>query len=128
MSSKAPHLRRERRTVAAMIGIYCADRHAGRTDGLCPSCREFLDYAQRRLDKCPYGDEKPTCANCPVHCYKPARRELARTIMRHAGPRMLLRHPLLAIAHHLDGLRQVRHPRELTREQRRRRSYRPTDV
>jgi hypothetical protein len=38
--------------------------------------------------------------------------------MRYAGPRMLLRHPLLAILHQLDGLRKAVHPRELTREQR----------
>jgi hypothetical protein len=31
---------------------------------------------------------------------------------------MLLRHPWLAITHKLDGLRQARHPRELTREER----------
>ncbi len=38
--------------------------------------------------------------------------------MRYAGPKMLLRHPLLAIAHQLDGFRKARHPREFTREQR----------
>jgi hypothetical protein len=31
---------------------------------------------------------------------------------------MLLRHPLLTIAHYIDGLRRARHPRELTRAQR----------
>ena len=39
-------------------------------------------------------------------------------IMRYAGPRMLLRHPYLAIAHKLDGLIAAKHPKELTREQR----------
>lgn len=38
--------------------------------------------------------------------------------MMYAGPRMLLRHPLLLIAHKLDGMRKVKHPRELTREER----------
>ena len=42
----------------------------------------------------------------------------AREIMRYAGPRMLFRHPILAIAHQLDGLRKTRHPCEFTREQR----------
>jgi hypothetical protein len=33
---------------------------------------------------------------------------------------MLLRHPVLAIAHQIDGLRRkVQHPRELTRDERR---------
>lgn len=101
-----------------MVGIYCSAHHDGAPGNVCTACREFLNYAETRLRKCPYGDEKPTCANCPVHCYKPAQREHARTIMRFAGPRMLLRHPLLAIAHQLDGFRKARHPRELTREQR----------
>ena len=37
----------------------------------CEECRRFLDYAERRLEKCPYGEAKPTCARCPIHCYKP---------------------------------------------------------
>ena len=104
--------------MSKMVGIYCAAHHGSDGDSLCEECREFLDYAERRLRKCPYGDQKPTCANCPVHCYKPARKDQAREIMRYAGPRMLLRHPLLAIAHQLDGFRKAKHPRELTREQR----------
>jgi hypothetical protein len=43
--------------------------------------------------------------------------------MRYAGPRMLCRHPVLAIAHQIDGLRRkVLHPRELTRDERRARA------
>lgn len=104
--------------MSKMVGIYCSAHHDVSGDGICSDCRQFLQYAETRLRKCPYGEEKPTCANCPVHCYKPAQREFARQIMRFAGPRMLLRHPLLAIAHQLDGFRKARHPRELTREQR----------
>ena len=104
--------------MSKMVCMYCSAHHNGSGEMLCASCREFLDYADVRLEKCPYGEEKPTCANCPIHCYKPARKAQARDIMRYAGPRMLLRHPLLAIAHQLDGFRKVRHPRALTREQR----------
>jgi len=104
--------------MAKMIGIYCSAHHGKRDYGLCTACQEFLDYADVRLKKCPYGDDKPTCSNCPVHCYKPTRKAQARKIMQYAGPRMLFRHPLLAIAHQLDGFRKARHPRELTREQR----------
>ena len=118
MSKDRRHLDREQLTITRMIGIYCSDKHDGHSEELCPDCREFLSYAERRLQKCPYGIDKPTCANCPIHCYKPARRDQAREIMRYAGPRMLLRHPLLTIAHKIDGLRSARHPRELTREER----------
>lgn len=116
--SHEKRLARERLTIGKMVGIYCADHHDGSADKLCHDCQDFLDYADVRLDKCPYGYRKPTCANCPVHCYKPARRATAKEIMRYAGPRMMLRHPLLAIAHQLDGLRKADHPKELTREQR----------
>jgi hypothetical protein len=112
------HLDREFLTMTRMVGIYCADHHGRTKDNLCADCAQFLDYAQLRLEKCPYGEDKPTCANCPVHCYKPVQRAQAKAIMRYAGPRMLLRHPLLTIAHQLDGFRKARHPREPTREQR----------
>jgi len=119
MAAQRKRLARERLTIAKMVDLYCAAHHQVREAGLCAECRGFMNYAELRLRKCPYGEDKPTCANCPIHCYKPERREQARAIMRYAGPRMLLRHPLLAIAHQLDGFRKSRHPRELTRDQRR---------
>ena len=118
MSSDQKRLAREWRTMSRMVGIYCPAHHDGAEDSPCGSCQEFLDYAERRLEKCPYGEDKPTCANCPIHCYKPARKAQVREIMQYAGPRMLLRHPFLVIAHQLDGFRKVAHPRRLTREQR----------
>ena len=120
MHSERKHIARERLTMAKMVGIYCSAHHDSSGNDLCTECREFLDYADVRLDKCPYGEDKPTCSNCPVHCYKPAERAQAKEIMRYAGPQMLFRHPLLAIAHKLDGFRKARHPRELTREERKR--------
>jgi hypothetical protein len=45
-------------------------------------------YANRRLDKCVFGDDKPASRNCPVHCYQAAKREELKEIMRWAGPRM----------------------------------------
>ncbi len=99
-------LAREARTVEAMVRMYCRDRH-GDGEELCPACRELLAYAWRRLERCPFGEGKTTCARCPVHCYKPDMRERMRAVMRYAGPRMLLSHPLLALQHLLDGRRKV---------------------
>ena len=96
---------REQQTVAAMIGIYCRDRHGTRTQ-LCADCTELASYADRRLENCPLQDKKTTCAQCPVHCYKVEMREKIKAVMRYAGPRMLRRHPLLAILHMIDGLRK----------------------
>ena len=90
-----------------MIAMYCRDHHGeevGRDpDGHCPECAELMAYARLRLDKCRYGADKPTCAKCTTHCYKPALRERVREVMRYSGPRMLKRHPVLAVAHLVDG-------------------------
>ena len=118
MSPLNDRLGRERRTMAKMVEIYCSARHEHPDSALCADCQEFLDYADVRLEKCPYGAEKPTCANCPIHCYKAGQRARAKMIMRYAGPRMLFRHPYLAIAHKVDGFIAAKHPKELTREQR----------
>ena len=101
-----------------MVGIYCRGHEHAATDGLCTDCQGFLDYAERRLEKCPYGPEKPTCARCPIHCYKPQPRELARNIMRYAGPRMMLRHPWLTLTHFMDKARRVEHPMVARRSRR----------
>ena len=101
MSGPRGRLERERRTIAAMIAIYCRDHHQAR--GLCEECSALESYASERLDRCVYGDDKPTCFNCPIHCYKRDRREAVREVMRYAGPRMLARHPILAIMHVIDG-------------------------
>ena len=118
MNRLEKRLARERHTMAKMVEIYCDARHAHAGKTLCRECQEFLDYAEVRLQKCPYGLEKPTCANCPIHCYKAGPRARARMIMRYSGPRMLFRHPYLAIAHKLDGFRKVEHPVKLTRSER----------
>jgi hypothetical protein len=101
-------LARELRTIGAMLRIYCRDHHGSaerNATRLCGECAELFDYARKRLAGCPYGPDKPTCANCQIHCYGPQQREATRVMMRYAGPRMMWRHPLLAIAHVLDGKR-----------------------
>jgi predicted amidophosphoribosyltransferase len=105
MSKNCKRLQRERRTILLMLGIFCRDKHR-RHGGLCPECQGLADYAMLRLDRCRFQEAKPTCAKCPVHCYKPALREQVREVMRYAGPRMMLEHPVLAIFHLVDGMRQ----------------------
>lgn len=106
MAELSTRLQRERTTIKKMIAIYCREQH-GTVDGLCVDCAGLQAYAHQRLDKCIFGGEKPTCANCPVHCYKPEMREKVRVVMRYAGPRMLLRHPALALRHLLDGRKKA---------------------
>lgn len=104
MSRKSKRMRREAKTLEAMVHLYCAGHHGPR-EGLCPACAELLAYALERLARCPFQEAKTACAKCTVHCYRPAMRERARAVMRYSGPRMLARHPVLAVLHLFDGLR-----------------------
>ncbi len=96
---------RELKTIRVMVAMYCANHHGGAP--LCADCADLFDYAQRRLQRCVFGDAKPNCAKCVVHCYNADMRERIRVVMRWAGPRMLLRHPILGIKHLLADRRPV---------------------
>jgi hypothetical protein len=91
-------IEREKQTVGAMIELYCRLEHGSHSE-LCNDCRKMREYILLKLGKCPYEDDKPTCLNCTIHCYKPAEREKIREIMRYAGPKMLIYHPILALLH-----------------------------
>jgi hypothetical protein len=106
MSSAERRIAREWKTLQRMIRLACADLHGG-GNALCAPCEELRAYAERRLEKCPFAEEKPTCVKCPVHCYEVQMRERVRQVMRYAGPRMLLRHPVLAIRHLADERRPL---------------------
>ena len=95
-------LEREKSTIRKMARIYCKAHHQAK-EGLCKECRALLSYALERIDKCPYQEGKPVCSACPIHCYAPAMREKIRQVMRYAGPRMLLRYPIHAVLHLLEG-------------------------
>ena len=88
----------EKKVVSKMIVIFCKNKH-GSDNGLCRACTVLHDYALMRLERCPFGENKPTCGTCPVHCYKKDMREKIRTVMRYAGPRMIFRHPVDSVHH-----------------------------
>nr|WP_246021822.1 nitrous oxide-stimulated promoter family protein [Paenibacillus zeisoli] len=111
--NKGPRIRREKLTVSFMIGRYCSGHHdrasrihdcdnGRRTIRLCRECYVLHEYAMKRLSLCQFGEEKSTCVECPVHCYKPKQRLQIKEVMRYSGPRMLMSHPVLAIWHLLD--------------------------
>lgn len=92
---------REKQTVALLIQLHCQDKHHPLGD-LCEDCQSLLIYAQQRLDHCKFGENKTVCGDCPVHCYKKELREKIIDIMRYSGPRILFRHPIVAIQHLVD--------------------------
>jgi len=97
-----PRIIREKKTIDAMIHLYCRKHHGTRGE-LCPECNELHEYAMLRLSKCPFQENKPTCGKCLVHCYKPDMKKKVNKVMRYSGPRMLLYHPILALHHVFDG-------------------------
>lgn len=95
-------LEQEKNTVQKMIRLYCKGHHHP-TDGLCPECQQLEDYALNRVSHCKFGDNKPTCGKCTVHCYKPDMRQKIKEVMRYSGPRMLFVDPISALRHLMDG-------------------------
>ena len=49
----------EKTTVELMINLYCRKKHDQKS--LCIECKALKNYAMKRLEKCPFGDEKPAC-------------------------------------------------------------------
>ncbi len=101
----------EKKVISNMIAIYCDGQH-GRLKNekcqLCPDCAELAAYAHTRSDNCPMIETKAFCANCTVHCYKPSMRQKIREVMRYAGPRMMLHHPVDALRHLVWNTREKR--------------------
>jgi hypothetical protein len=91
----------EKHTVETMVRMYCRGHH--RKAGPCDECGELLEYALGRLDHCRFGDSKPACKNCPVHCYAPGMRVRMRDVMKYSGPRLMLVHPRMALRHLRSG-------------------------
>jgi Nitrous oxide-stimulated promoter len=88
---------REQQTLERMLGLYCHAHHGD--ESLCDACAKLLSYAEQKATACPYGEGKPTCKQCTMHCYAPEQREHIRAVMKYAGPRMLFHHPLDTIRH-----------------------------
>ena len=97
-----PRISREKKTMKAMIKIYC-NHHHKTSKKLCGECNQLYEYAELRLSKCPYQENKTTCGKCPIHCYEPIKRQEAKKVMRYSGPRMILHHPIMAFQHIMDG-------------------------
>lgn len=93
-------------TITVMLQMYCRAHHEP-DDELCQKCDALLNYARKRLENCPFGDAKPACNKCTVHCYSHERRAEIRRVMRWAGPRMLRNYPLLGIRHLIDSWRSA---------------------
>jgi len=95
-------IEREKITIGKMVELYCIKNHDSGND-ICEKCYELKEYAFRRLLNCPFKEDKPICSDCTVHCYKKDMQCRMKEVMRFAGPRMVYKHPYLAIMHFIDG-------------------------
>jgi len=106
MSPSKSRLEREKKTLKTMIHMYCEKFHDSKNE-LCQNCAELLEYANERLDHCHFGEDKPTCEKCNVHCYRPEMRDRVRNVMRYAGPRMIYTHPIMGFRHLFKKIKKV---------------------
>ena len=90
-------IEREKSTVKIMIALYCKKKEGNKT--LCHECKSLTYYALARLDNCKFGNSKPTCKKCPIHCYKPEMRAKIKQVMSFSGPLMIFFHPIMALRH-----------------------------
>lgn len=95
-----PIIQQEITLINVMIECYYR-KHGAEND---VTREQMLAYAQRRLEVCRFGEAKPTCQHCPVHCYHPRYRTQMKIIMRYSGPRMLVSHPILTLKHAYRGV------------------------
>lgn len=93
-----PKIQKEKEIVTQMIEIYCRRKHLQK-QGLCKECLNLKTYASMRLSLCRFGEDKSSCSNCTVHCYKPKYRSRMKTVMRYSGAWMMLYHPVYAVKH-----------------------------
>lgn len=96
----------EKKLIPEMIRIYCLGNHkeSRKEEGvkgkeLCSKCKDLAEYAEFRLEKCPFKKNKGFCSFCKIHCYKPEYRAQMKEVMRYSGSRMLLTHPIFALSH-----------------------------
>lgn len=107
---------KEIEVVTMMIRLYCRKKHKSKRGELCQDCQALLEYMKLRRSKCPFGDQKPFCSNCKIHCYKADMREKMRQVMRFSGPRMLLHHPVVALQHVAETIRYKRQSKKKVKD------------
>lgn len=113
--NEGPKIKQEMRTVSAMIDLY--EKEHAEVEGIHEECADLKAYAMKRLSACRFGEDKPTCEKCQVHCYRPDYREKIQKVMRYAGPCMLFHHPVWAIRHLIKNIKTAqKQKRELKME------------
>lgn len=104
---------KEIKTVELMIKLYCRKKHNTKNGKLCHECQNLFDYVVYRRSKCPFGEDKPFCSNCTIHCYNKEMRQKIREVMKYSGPRMIFIHPFIVTSHLMQTLRQKHNAKKI---------------
>lgn len=111
----------EKKLIPEMIRLYCLGKHkeSRKEEGvkgkeLCSKCEELAEYAEFRLEMCPFKKNKGFCSFCKIHCYKPEYRAEMKAVMRYSGSRMLFSHPIFALSH---VVAMIRYKKEMKKNQ-----------
>lgn len=91
-------IEKEKEIIELMVNIYCKKKHKHK-DGLCSECSELLEYANKKLDFCKFGNEKNFCSKCPIHCYKKDMKIKVKEVMKFSGPRLIIYRPIQFFRH-----------------------------
>jgi hypothetical protein len=102
--TNSARIEREKQTVEIMIKMYCKKNHSD-NQVPCEDCSELIDFANIRIDKCIFHEDKPVCSECEVHCYRKDMRDKIKKVMSYSGPRMMYQHPILGLIHLIDKRR-----------------------
>lgn len=105
----------EKELVAYMIKLYCRKKHKNKE--LCEKCRDLLFYAERRIELCPFMEEKTFCSSCKSHCYQKEKRQQMKEVMRWAGPRLLFYRPVIGWKHVFDTWQRLRRDKKAQNKQ-----------
>ncbi len=97
---------REQAVVAWMFRRHCRKAHATPRPP-CPACARLTAAAQRRLERCPHGEAKPSCTRCEIRCFSKEELEGIREMMLAAGPGFSAFRVVLFGMKQLDRLRAL---------------------
>jgi len=95
-------LKIEKKVFEKMVLIYCKNNHQKKPP--CDNCKEILKYGLGKIENCYYGENKPFCSKCKIHCYKDDMKKKVKEIMRYSGPRIFFYHPLISLKHLISSI------------------------
>lgn len=84
------------------------------TPALCPDCLAILSMVDAHTARCRHMAYKTFCHGCPTPCYRAEDRVRVTPVMKSAGLKLLLRHPVLSLRFFMMTVRWLRFHRRFS--------------